>query len=90
MSNDKFNPAFEFEALVCEQTALSIEVKGMVAENERRATANDSPAYTDKDFQWFADESRKLADKFRQLGGAKEIQGRASEAQGETTEAGEK
>ena len=59
--------AFEFEALVNESQAISIEVQGMRFENEQRGYLNQSMAYQEGSFQIKADEVRAIAQKLRDM-----------------------
>jgi len=61
----------EFNALICEAQALSIEVDAMKVTNTERAALNESPAYCENDFMRLAEEIREIAEKFRKLGGVK-------------------
>ena len=61
----------EFNALICEAQAISVEVDAMKVTNTERKALNESPAYCEHDFMRLAEEIRKIADKFRKLGGVK-------------------
>jgi hypothetical protein len=57
----------EFNALICEAQAISIEVDAMKVTNTERKALNESPAYCENDFMRLVAEMREIADKFRKL-----------------------
>ena len=61
----------EFNALICEAQALSIEVDAMKIKNLERKMRCESPIYHEPAFMRLVKETRKIADKFRKLGGVK-------------------
>ncbi len=61
------NRAFEFEALVAEGQAITIEVQGMRFENEQRIHLGQSMAYVEDAFSNKAEELRMISYKLRAL-----------------------
>jgi hypothetical protein len=61
----------EFNALICEAQAISIEADAMKMKNVERKMRYESPAYDETAFMSLVNETRAIADKFRKLGGAK-------------------
>jgi hypothetical protein len=61
----------EFNALICEAQAISIEADAMKVKNREGELRNEYPLYTEANFMRLAEEIRAIADKFRKLGGVK-------------------
>jgi hypothetical protein len=61
----------EFNALICEAQAISIEADAMKIKNLERKMRYESPAYDETAFMSLVNEIREIADKFRRLGGTK-------------------
>lgn len=68
MSDKALKIALEFEAIICEVTAISIDVAAMKAGNKDREYRNMPPAYTEERFREAATVMRKYAEKIRALG----------------------
>lgn len=70
---EKKNPApmtkYDYDKLMkteIELEALRCEREGMVAENLQRSWSNNTPAYTENDFNALAEQIRELGQKFEQ------------------------
>jgi hypothetical protein len=61
----------EFNALICEAQAISIEADAMKIESRESELRDEGPPYNFDDFMRLADEVKKIADKFRKSGGVK-------------------
>lgn len=62
----------EFNALICEGLAMSIESDAMKIRNREYELRNEYPVYNYDYFMRLADGVRAIAKKFRKLGGVKE------------------
>jgi hypothetical protein len=58
----------EFNALICEAQAMSLDAEAMKEANRERKMKNESSVYTEVDFMFLAKDTRAIADKLRKLG----------------------
>ncbi|MFA5286526.1 MAG: hypothetical protein WC347_13095 [Smithellaceae bacterium] len=61
----------EFNALICEAQAISVEADAMKVANIEKKALNKPSIYHEHDFMRLVAEMRKIVDKFRNLGGVK-------------------